>query len=320
MTLRAPLVRTLFAVLLVTISGFREVCAEDSVTGYSAVVAEVLSDLAAEGNPDAMFYLGRNLMLGSCEAKCRRRALKWYLHASAQGHKEALREAGQILLVGTDRPDSIRREGMILLALSELSGDLNARVIMKFMPDIRGTPAQKIHTARKEALIRLEKGFFVSGAVLGFYKTRIQDMERPYIRAQADRVAQFFVSGGNGKPDARLINRHLSALDRELNRLPVLSMQRIQEIQRIRQADNRKILARKQRDDEQKSRRATASGEKRAYYDRLANRKQGAWTRLQTQTAEQRARRTQELQSMLELVNENRASGARLTIKELPVQ
>ena len=265
---------------------------------------EALRRLAAQGIPRAMLALARWY-----ETKQLDQSLYWYGRVVLHSRPSAFRGLGLLLLSRKTFTKQQRKEGLVLFTMAALLEDARAKLDLTLLPDILGIAPEDISQARNKALRRLRKAQFWNAELFPDIAIRLSGKERQTARKRARRLASAF---GRAKPKRTDILAATGAREHgTYDQDDYVDSWR-------EQSDNNKEL-RNLRIATRNRLNEHASGERRQYLDRVAERRQSAKTRLAELSESDRRDLLARFEVMLKRINYHRSPAAQIRINQLSV-
>jgi poly(beta-D-mannuronate) C5 epimerase len=258
----------------------------------------VLLEHARNGVPRAMLALARHYYRAS-DDDAHERGLFWYARAIQHARISAMSELGVLLAGhGTGDPDR-RHEGLVLLELAARLGDAKAARDLRLLPDLFGVPESALERAASQAAGRLRSGRLWNAAAFPEISIRLGRDEALEARR---RIARLLRSPPMQRPLSSPVRTDPDRLERYQAR--IRSKNALREdlqgrIERERLAD------------------ARATGERRAYLDRVRRRDEAARLLVESYDEGQWQAIIERIRARLVLINRHRAADDPITENEL---
>lgn len=251
---------------------------------------DAIERIAQRGAPHAMVALARLTASDQLE-----KSIYWYARAIMSSRPSAMRDLGLLLLSNPQFSQEQRAEGLVLYSMTAFMGDARVKLDLQLLPDIMGITPQQLAQAKKEALQRLRTGKFWNPKPFPQLKIRLQAEEARLARKRAQRIAAAF----------KKRNTALSSSSTQSSR----QMKDAYE-DTWREGSDKNTALRNLRIEAQQILNQHATGEQRAYLDRVAAKQSSAKSRLEQFTDAERQAWIKRIEQSLELINYHRSEEA----------
>lgn len=275
---------------------------------------QVLKTLSDQGSIEAMHRLA-NLYIRSPDKKRQREGFHLYLRAAARGYKPALFALGtQLASQGNDEVRQI--EGLILIAMAELQGQVDAHLSLMHLPDLAGVDPEQIRQARLESVRRIRSNRLLGPAIMKEYEINLSSDEKRFVRTRTEKIRRKLNISRNTPAEA-VIQKTLETYKHQLANRPVIDPEKLASIEqkyRLKNEINQRAMQAMKEKPE-----ATRNKDYQMNKKRMALRAQGAQTRITTLSEQEKQALNEKLVKMLTLVNQHRSRQSAVSLDQLPI-